>query len=202
MKPLVLVFAKAPRLGQAKSRLAAEIGVVHALRHKRRLDARTLRRAASPMWVLGLAVTRPQDLRGRFPGVWPGTVARQLQGPGDLGARMARAFRGRGRRAMAIIGSDVPELSVAAISDALKRLRGADAVLGPAGDGGYWLIALAPRRVAPGGLTGVRWSSPDALADTLAALPASWRVRMARQLDDVDTAADLSRLSARARPGR
>ena len=68
---------------------------------------------------------------------------------------------------------------------------GADAVIGPATDGGYWLIGLARRRAAPDLFRGVRWSSEHALSDTAASLPAGYIVRQTDYLSDLDIADDL-----------
>ena len=59
-------------------------------------------------------------------------------------------------------------------------------VLGPAADGGYWLIGLSPRARAIDPFQGVRWSSPWALADTERALPAGFRLTLIDRLADVD----------------
>ncbi len=86
-----------------------------------------------------------------------------------------------------IVGSDIPGITASEIAKAFQRLRGADAVLGPATDGGYWLVGLrrGPRLLAP--FRGVRWSSPHALADTLANLEGR-KVATVATLSDVDTA--------------
>ena len=84
-----------------------------------------------------------------------------------------------------IIGSDTPGIRTTDIADAFQALGGADAVFGPAVDGGYWLIGLkrTPRRLDP--FEGIRWSTPHALADTLANL-AGRRVVRIRTMEDID----------------
>jgi glycosyltransferase A (GT-A) superfamily protein (DUF2064 family) len=90
-----------------------------------------------------------------------------------------------------IIGADIPGVTRAHVWRAFTALGAADAVFGPAPDGGYWLIGMKGVRPPPPGLfQGVRWSSPHALADTLATLP-GLRVAMVNTLADVDEAADL-----------
>jgi uncharacterized protein len=71
---------------------------------------------------------------------------------------------------------------------AFRALGRADAVFGPAADGGYWLVGLSPRRPARP-FAGVRWSSEHALTDTLGNFPGRRFARL-RTLQDVDTAAD------------
>jgi hypothetical protein len=89
---------------------------------------------------------------------------------------------------VALMGCDIPDAGAADVRAAFRRLGTADAVFGPAEDGGYWLIALGPRR--PGDLFGdARWSTDHALADTLAQFR-HHRVGFVRRLADVDTMAD------------
>jgi uncharacterized protein len=122
----------------------------------------------------------------------PVRVPRIPQGSGDLAIRMHRAFRRFPRCRVAIIGSDIPDAGVHDARAAFRALGNAQAAFGPAADGGYWLVALSPRRPARP-FASVRWSSEHALADTLANFTAQ-RVAMLRTLHDVDTAADLRRL--------
>ncbi|MGG5818861.1 TIGR04282 family arsenosugar biosynthesis glycosyltransferase [Falsiroseomonas sp. HW251] len=177
----VIVFARAPRLG-VKKRLARGIGAMAALRFYRAQLAATVRQARDARWRLVLAVT-PDQARAR----WPRGVSRLGQGRGDLGQRMARALAGR-RRAV-LVGSDIPGLSRDDLARAFRALGRADAVFGPAEDGGYWLVGYGPRRPATP-FADVRWSSRHALSDTLANF-AGRRVALLRRLRDVDTAADL-----------
>ena len=95
---------------------------------------------------------------------------------------------------LVIVGTDIPAIRAAHIAQAFRALGRHDAVFGPAADGGYWLVGLAPRRPARP-FAAVRWSTEHALADTLANF-AGRRVAMLRTLHDVDTAADLVRLRA------
>lgn len=196
-RPHVLIFAKAPRLGQAKTRLARGVGAVAAWRTKRRLDALTCRIARSPAWDSVLSVAPDRAIHAAFPGAWPADLARIGQGKGDLGHRMARALRRFGRGPVCIIGSDLPDLKTADLTAAFGRLKRHDVVLGPATDGGYWLIGMTPRAARRAHLAPVRWSSPHTLADTLAVLPRGWRVGYLRELEDVDDAASLKRSSQR-----
>ncbi len=183
MRDLAIVFARAPRLGTVKSRLAAGIGERAALR----FHAGNLRRLA---WELArdrrfatiVAVTPD-----RAPLRLPAPVV--AQGRGDLGTRMARALA-RARRAV-VVGCDIPALGAADIAAAFRALGRADAVFGPAKDGGYWLVGFGPRRPSRP-FRAVRWSTRHALADTLANFR-NHRVAFLRTLADVDTAADMRR---------
>ena len=179
----VIVFARAPRLGAVKRRLARGIGAMAALRFYRAQLAATLRAARDPRWQLVL-VTTPDHARTR----WPARAPQRPQGHGDLGARMLRALS-RYRRAV-LVGSDIPGLTRDDIAAAFRALGRADAVFGPAEDGGYWLVGFGPRRPA-NPFAGVRWSTRHALADTLTNFRGR-RIALLRRLRDVDTAADLA----------
>lgn len=115
------------------------------------------------------------------------------QGTGDVGARMADAFArcfARGASRVAIVGSDAPAVGRAEAREAFAALAAHDVVLGPARDGGYWLVGLrAPR---PTLFEGVSWSTAAVLRETLERAAADGlsvaRLGLRR---DVDTVEDL-----------
>ncbi len=188
----LVVFVKATRLGAVKTRLAADIGAVAAWRFYRGCTARILGRVANDArWRTRLAVT-PDRFMGA--GFWPNEPSRIAQGAGGLGVRMARAFGRLPPGPAVIVGTDMPELDAGQIARAFRALGAADAVFGPATDGGYWLIGLARRRPPPRGLfCGVRWSTEHALADTLARVPARYRIELLEERADIDDGADYRR---------
>jgi rSAM/selenodomain-associated transferase 1 len=185
MRDTVIVFARAPRLGTVKRRLAKDIGDRAALRfHAATLIKLVRNLEGSRRFHVVLAIT-PDLARVRVP---KGTRT-MPQGSGDLGQRMSRVLR-QFKRA-ALMGCDIPEANAADVRTAFRALGSANAVFGPAPDGGYWLIALGPRR--PADLFGhVRWSSEHALADTLSQFR-HHRVAFIRTLADVDIEADYRR---------
>ncbi len=194
MRGMVIVFARAPRLGAVKRRLAAGVGDRAALRfHRAALDRLTRALARDRRFSACVAVT-PDRATGR---VGDGRLARLRQGRGDLGRRMDAAFRRFPQRPAAIIGCDIPDAGPDDLAAAFRALGQADAAFGPAEDGGYWLVALSPRRPAHP-FANVRWSSEHALSDTLANFRGR-RVALLRTLHDVDTADDLTRAPASPR---
>lgn len=163
-------------------------------RHQTRALLRLL--ARDPRWVTVLAVS--PDAEGLTSRCWPPGLARWPQGGGDLGARMARALNAMPPGPAMVIGADIPGIRPHHIAEAFHLLGRHEAVLGPAPDGGYWLIGLkrGAQAMPAGLLTGVRWSSEHARADTERGL-APLRIAHAATLSDVDTAADLAALSPR-----
>ena len=183
---------KEPRAGRVKTRLGREIGMVPAAWWFRHQSRRLIRRLRDRRWHLHLAVAPDRALFSR---VWPAHLPRLPQGRGDLGDRMGRILRGFPAGPVVIVGGDIPGITAPHIESAFRALGRHDAVFGPATDGGYWLIGVKRAAALPRGLfRGVRWSSPTALADTLAGLPGA-RIALIDELSDVDTAADLDALS-------
>lgn len=193
----LVIFARTPQAGRVKRRLAQEIGVLAATRFYRALLATTLRTlTADRRWRVWLFVTPDDSLGHPF---WRG-LKRRRQGHGDLGRRMRRPFDILPAGPVVLVGSDIPAMRPHHIARAFALLGSNDLVLGPATDGGYWLIGARRLRPLPHALfTGVRWSTPHALADTLATIPARYSVGFADMLDDIDDAADLRRFRAGAR---
>lgn len=183
---------KEPRPGRVKTRLGRDIGMVPAAWWFRHQAAALLRELEDPRWRLVLAVS--PDAEGLASRVWPAHLPRIPQGAGDLGARMARIMRRPAPGPVCIIGVDIPGIRRAHVARAFRALGAHDAAFGPAPDGGYWLIGLKRADAVPAGfLQDVRWSSADALADSMATLPGA-RIAMLDTLQDVDTVADLGRL--------
>lgn len=191
MQRTLVIFLKEPRPGRVKTRLGREIGMADAAWWFRHQSARLIRRlGADRRWRTVLAVS--PDREGLSSRIWPAHLPRWPQGRGDLGDRMGRVLRGMPPGPVIIIGADIPGVTPAYIADGFHLLGRHDALLGPAPDGGYWMIGLRRGgRAVPAGLFhGVRWSSPHALADTLASL-APLDVGFGATLRDVDAAADL-----------
>lgn len=190
LRPHLILFARAPRLGAGKKRLAKDVGAMQALRFQRVMLALTARRLADRRWTSWLAVTPDKNS-----GPWPPRVKVIAQGSGDLGARMARAARKPPPGPVLIIGADIPGICKSDIARAFRLLGACDAAFGPAADGGYWAVGLRrrPRFLDP--FAKVRWSGPDALADTLKNLDGR-KIGFLRVLEDVDDVASLARRGA------
>ncbi|HSF96810.1 MAG TPA: TIGR04282 family arsenosugar biosynthesis glycosyltransferase [Thermohalobaculum sp.] len=199
MRGTLVIFLKEPRPGRVKTRLGRDIGMTAAAWWFRHQTARLIRRLGRDRrWRTVLAVS--PDAEGLASRVWPLDLPRWPQGPGDLGDRMGRALRAMPPGPVMIVGGDIPALDAGHVAEGFRLLGRHEAVLGPAPDGGYWMIGLRRGgRAVPAGLfRGVRWSSPRALADTVASL-APLGCGFGPLLADVDTAADLRRSGPMAR---
>lgn len=183
-KPLaVVMFAKEPRMGWVKTRLGRDIGRVAATsfyRHATRQVIQRLKRDRRFRLWLALAPDGAVHTR-----MWPSGPTRIPQGRGDLGQRMQRMMDRVGCGPLAIIGSDIPDISADDLARAGRLLGGQDAVFGRADDGGYWLVGQrrCPKPLAM--FARVRWSGADTLSDTLANIPRA-RVGYLPERIDVD----------------
>ncbi len=180
---------KEPVAGRVKTRLGRDIGMSAAawwFRHQTRTLIRNLR---DPRWQLILAVSPDkQGLHSRF---WPADLSRTPQGAGNLGTRMKRIFDQAPPGPVLIVGADIPAIGKDHITRAFDALGAHQAVIGPAVDGGYWLIGLKRARPTPPKLfENVRWSSENTLSDTVLTLKGH-RIAYIDTLADVDTVDDL-----------
>jgi hypothetical protein len=189
-RALVIVFARAPLAGQAKTRLAPRLGAAGAARLQARLAFAALHTAREARCgPVELHLTARHSL-------FAGKAPLRVQRGADLGARMHHALvHGLRRHGAAIlIGADCPALRPEDLRRAARLLAGGcDVVLAPAEDGGYALIAA--RRVSPLLFQGVPWGGAEVCAETLRRLARlGYRSRLLRTVWDVDRPEDLERL--------
>jgi glycosyltransferase A (GT-A) superfamily protein (DUF2064 family) len=199
-----LVVAKSPVVGRVKTRLGATIGMDAAARVAAAalLDTLTACRAAFDECHLSL----DGDLRGaydeaRLRGALAGWVVHRQRGR-SFGDRLALAHQdAAGPGPTVQVGMDTPQITAADLQEVAAAAGEGDAVLGPAPDGGWWVLALRDPAAATG-LAGVPMSRPDTFARTRSALAAAGlRVRLARELSDVDTVGDAERVGGMLRGG-
>lgn len=183
----LIVFLKAPRLGAVKTRLAKAIGTTAAGAAYRRL-VETLLNRLQGMDGVELCFS-PDDAASEVQHWLKEGWTSQPQGDGDLGQRLQSAFERAfqaGSKRVAIIGSDCPAVGIEDIREAWRALQTHDVVLGPATDGGYWLIGL--RRSQPDLFRGIHWSTANVFTETMRRVQhAGLRIQLLRELADVDT---------------
>ncbi|MGI8750703.1 MAG: TIGR04282 family arsenosugar biosynthesis glycosyltransferase [Thermoleophilaceae bacterium] len=189
----LLVIAKAPVAGRVKTRLCPPCTPTQAAAIAQAALRDTFAAVADTPVMRRLVV-----LDGDPPGWLPAGLELETQRGDGLAERLAAAFEGCAGPAF-LVGMDTPQVTPALLTDALRRLTagGADAVLGPTRDGGYWGIGL--RRRAPEVFTGVPMSTPRTLAAQTARLAeAGLRPQTLETLEDVDTIEDALRVAATA----
>ncbi len=191
-EPRIIIFVKAPRPGFVKTRLAATIGNEAACDAYRQLTETVLANLAPlPRSIEVELRFTPDDAKNEITQWLQANWKAQSQGEGDLGERMHRAFTETNGPTI-VIGSDCPEVRLSDLHAATKALQTHDAVIGPATDGGYWLIGLnAPCPVL---FEEIKWSTGEVLKMTLEkAREAGLTIKILRELADVDTGEDWER---------
>lgn len=200
-KDCLIVFTRYPEPGKTKTRLIPALGAEGAATLQRQMTEQKLAE------VNKLQTFYPVSVEIHFAGgnealmqKWLGSnlIYRQ-QSEGDIGCRMAAAFQASfaaGMNQVVLIGIDCPDLNAQLMAEAFHALREYDLVLGPALDGGYYLIGL--RRLIPQLFTGIRWSTAEVLPQTLK-IAQSLELAVAKLpwLSDVDCPEDLSILKIR-----
>jgi rSAM/selenodomain-associated transferase 1 len=192
-KEVVLVFQKNAVLGKVKTRLASGMGELRALeiyRHLIQLTYSALEDVPVPVWTY-------------FSDYIPETVNTHIeksfvQEGQDLGERMANAFARSfelGMDKVVLIGTDCPTLQSHHLNQAFEALTHSDLVVGPATDGGYYLIGM--NRRADYLFEGITWSTSQVLSETLnVASQHGLTTTLLCELDDIDTQEDWQRYSS------
>lgn len=188
------LFARAPRLGEVKTRLAAEIGPAAALAAYRDMLVRSLARFAD-VAERRVVVFTPADADDEFAALAP-QWERLAQCEGELGARLRAFFAGAfaaGADRVVCLGVDSPSLPADFIRHALNGLSRDDVALGPTQDGGYYLVGLSRFTDAP--FDRIDWGGPRVFEQTMRRCrDAGLSITRSPEWYDVDTAADLRRL--------
>ena len=200
-KSIVLLFIKAPFKGRVKSRLAAAVGEEVALELYKSFILDILDALSTSGYPFRVCFY-PPDAEEAITTWLVGHPAAPQDG-NDLGERMELAFKKiftEGFTSAILIGSDIPDLTPAVFHEALESLNDNDAVIGPAADGGYYLIGFNKRSFLPRIFRGIPWSTDTVFRETMDILKeSSLRVHLVPQWKDVDTLEDLKALFERNR---
>lgn len=200
----LIVFTRYPEPGKTKTRLIPALGADGAAELHRDLTTDTLHT------VEQLRMTRDVSIEVRGTGASTESLAAQfgehhsyiLQGGGDLGVRMDRAFRdafARGVGRVVVIGTDCPSLDAATLNEAFESLVENDLVVGPALDGGYYLIGL--RQPVSELFDCIEWGTERVLGETIQrATTAGLSVRRLPSRMDIDEPCDLAEWERHRRP--
>lgn len=202
LRARTLIFARAPTPGQVKTRLIPALGAAGAAELHRRLLIHTVqtlsaaRLTAVELWATPdashpcfVSLARDNDL------------SLHIQRGADLGERLATAAESGLTRgdAVILIGTDCPQLSADYLGQAIARLAEYDAVLGPAADGGYVMLAL--KRPAPRVFAEIPWGGDQVAAITRRRLSElGWDWAELSPLPDIDRPEDLAHLPPALRP--
>ncbi|PHJ68375.1 hypothetical protein VF14_01845 [Nostoc linckia z18] len=169
-KQRLIIFTRYPEPGKTKTRLIPVLGSVGAANLQRRMTEHTILQVKQLQKAIDISVEiwfSDGDLQ--LMQKWLGSdLVYQPQGEGDLGLRMARsllqAFQSGAEKAI-IIGTDCPGLNAEILATAFDKLRTFDLVLGPALDGGYYLIGL--RQLIPELFANIEWGTANVFQKTV-----------------------------------
>ncbi len=199
-----LLFTRFPRAGLTKTRLIPCLGPAGAANLQQKLTERTAQLLAAlpaaigrEVWYTGGSAQQMQAWLGRG-------FSYHRQVNGDLGARLFAAFasaRRRGAKRMVLIGADCPTLTTKDIERAFHLLEHSGLVIGPAQDGGYYLLGLRASAVRQELFCDIPWGSHQVLATTLAAA-AGLNIKTGRLpvQPDIDRPADLMLVANLSQP--
>jgi hypothetical protein len=199
----VVLFTKPPTPGRVKTRLIGELSAEQAAALHAAFLGDVIDELLTGSLHLQVAWALEDDGAGPALDLLPRPVASVIQRGADLGERLYHALSSSvrlGYAAVAAVGSDQPELSVAVVEGAFARLEAGatDVVLEPAHDGGYTLIALRSEALRPELFEAIPWSGPEVLATTLERCrELGLEVELMAPVHDIDTPADLAALCQR-----
>ncbi len=194
----LIIFTRYPEPGKTKTRLIPALGAEGAANLQSKMTETTLIQAKKLFNMMSLSIEI------RFAGgnlqlmkSWLGSDLKyQEQGTGDLGERIIRAFESgfnQGMKYVVIIGIDCPSLTSEIILEAFAKLTESDVIIGPATDGGYYLIGL--KKIIPELFQGINWGTSEVFSKTVAiAKNINLAIDYLPELSDIDRPEDLEKL--------
>ncbi len=189
----IVIFAKSPVAGFAKTRLIPALGAHGAAQLALRMLQHTLATALeSKLGTVELCAAPDRSDPAWLPFDLPKNIAWSAQGKGDLGARMARAALRAidGGESVILIGTDCPAISPSVLHKAANALQDHDASICPTFDGGYSLLGLKHFHASL--FDNIAWSTSAVAHETLARMAQiSWQAKVLPTLHDVDEPADI-----------
>lgn len=191
-KSLLIIFTRNPELGKVKTRLAKSVGDEKALEIYKFLLQRT--KEITLQIDCDKTVFYSQEIAQND--IWSDEFSKELQTGDDLGEKMQNAFKSafaKGYEKAVVIGSDLYDLEPHHISEAFEKLNSSNAVIGPAQDGGYYLLGL--KEVYPSIFQNKEWGTSTVRKDTLNDLE-KVSVHLLEELNDVDVIDDIQHHSA------
>lgn len=194
----LIMFVKYPEKGKVKSRLSQCCDENMVVRLYRAFIEDLIDKLSGGDYRFRIAF-HPQEREKDFPGEFGDTLSYIPQAGKDLGERMHNAFCqcfSDGFQSVVVIGSDSPDLPQQIIKEAFQSLEDSDAVIGPAYDGGYYLIGFNTESFTPEAFKGIKWGDDDVFKSTMDIIlnRAGYRVHMLPLWRDIDHPADIAAL--------
>ncbi len=190
-KEVLIIFIRNPEIGKVKTRLAKTIGNNAALQLYKLLLQHTFEATQNINYDKIVYYSEAIEKND----IWDASYQKKIQQGNDLGQRMYHAFETvfkAGYKKAVIIGSDIFDLTPAHIKEAFTMLNTYDTVLGPAEDGGYYLLGM--KQLHPGIFKEKTWGTATVLAETLKDLKGI-KTHFLETLNDIDTYEDLKKVN-------
>ena len=186
----LIIFAKNPEIGKVKTRLALTLGNEQALSIYKELLEQTVANTSSLPFKKFVFYSDYIEQSDIWPNEW---YSKELQIGYDLGERMKNAFAAlfeKGFTDVVIIGTDCPSLTQEIVCTAFHNLKDHDVVMGPAEDGGYYLLGI--KKNQPSLFENIKWSTETVLKETIKKCgELNWNHYLLPVLNDVDEEKDL-----------
>lgn len=193
-KNTLIIFVKYPEPGKVKSRIASDLGAERAAEVYSRIAKAVIEKVSKPDTHGTIICFDPPERENEIK-LWLGIDKHpyERQSGRTIGEKMSNAFHSvfsRGAEKAVLIGTDIPEITAGTVTDAFDRLNETDVVLGPAEDGGYYLMGL--RNLEPLLFRDIEWSTNLVLRQTIGRIKErKLSYNLLQTLKDVDTADDI-----------
>ncbi|MCL2931502.1 MAG: TIGR04282 family arsenosugar biosynthesis glycosyltransferase [Trichodesmium sp. MAG_R03] len=198
----LIIFTRYPKPGTTKTRLIAALGAEGAANIQSQMTKITITKAKKLSNMMSLLVEvrfaggNLQLMKNWLRDDLELDLKYQEQGTGDLGERITRAFESafnQGVKSVVVIGTDCPSLTHEIMLEAFTKLTKSDVIIGPATDGGYYLIGL--KKIIPELFQGINWGTSEVLSKTVAiAQNLNLAIDYLPELSDIDRPEDLEKL--------
>jgi rSAM/selenodomain-associated transferase 1 len=192
----IFIMMKYPKVGRVKARLAQSIGDESATNLYRMFIRDTLTTVQDLDIPFYIAVHPPESQKQFAKWIGPSYQIFQQQGI-DIGERLQSGFTTmfeRGYKQVIALASDSPDLPIEILREAVSALQSHKAVIGPASDGGYYLIGLSHDHSIPGAFEDISWSTETVFRETLSKIKSvTQRVHILPEWADIDTKSDLQK---------
>ncbi len=199
----VIVFLKAPEKGRIKTRLSKVLDESFVIELYKGFIRDTL--LVLPSIADKFIYFLPSEKKDEVISWLGNGYQYAVQTGQDLGEKMSNAFKdgfSKGYDRLVLIGTDIPEISKSHLHQAFDALETKDAVIGPASDGGYYLIGFNKESFSEKIFHGIHWSTTNVFGETLKAMvEMNLQYEQVLELNDVDTPEDLNALVLRIKNG-
>tara|TARA_B100002052_G_scaffold322_1_gene309 strand:- start:2247 stop:2810 length:564 start_codon:yes stop_codon:yes gene_type:complete len=181
----IYIFARRPEIGVGKTRLKKRIGKILGANFYHRNLSKLLRTLNSDNRINTSLYVTPDSATYNWPKYISYKIKRFPQGKGNIGNKMIRILN-QNKEAKLLIGSDIPHITLSVLNEAWKKLHNCNVLLGPAQDGGFWLIGFSKRTNIKNLFKNINWNRKDTLKQVKNNIHTKYKVLYTKTLKDID----------------